>query len=65
MESHLSRREIPDVSGEQRTLSEITKRIRKLRWMGMEDEAQKLQMQLACCGVRFPDSVLAAPGDTD
>jgi hypothetical protein len=45
MESHLSRQEIPDVSGEQRTLSEITKRIRKLRWVGMEDEAQRLQTQ--------------------
>jgi hypothetical protein len=63
MESHLSQQEIPDVSAEQRTLSEITKRIRKLRWMGMEDEAA-LQMRLARCHVQSADSLLAAPSDT-
>jgi hypothetical protein len=41
MEPRASRAEVPDVSGEQRKLSESTKRIRKQRWMGLADEAQK------------------------
>jgi hypothetical protein len=48
---------------EQRTASELVKRIRKLRWMGMEEEAQ--QLQIALCQLRQADSVLAAPPDTD
>ena len=33
----------PQVSLEQQSSSELIKRVRKLRWMGMEDEAQALQ----------------------
>ncbi len=39
--------------------------IRKLRWMGMEEEAERAQTELAECGFRPADSVLAAPRDTD
>lgn len=32
----------PDVSLEQRAATELIKRIRKLRWMGFEEEAQRM-----------------------
>jgi hypothetical protein len=53
----------PDISVEQRASSELVKLIRKLRWIGMEREAERLQTVLR----RTPaaDSVLAAPHDTD
>jgi hypothetical protein len=34
-------------SNEQRASSELVKRIRKLRWIGMEEEAHKLQASLS------------------
>jgi hypothetical protein len=53
--------EPPEV--EQRTATELAKRIRKLRWMGMEEEARRLQAELS--RIENSDSVLAAPHDTD
>jgi hypothetical protein len=53
----------PDVSVEERLASEFTKRIRKLRWMGMDDEARQLQCALR--HARVTDTLLAAPYDTD
>ena len=32
----------PDVSREQRAATELITRIRKLRWMGFEEEAQRM-----------------------
>jgi hypothetical protein len=52
-----------DGSGEQKSASELVERIRKLRWMGMEDEAQRLQIALRRS--KHTDCVLAAPRDTD
>jgi hypothetical protein len=56
----------PDVSAEQRASSALLKRIRKLRWIGMEDEAERLEIVLAklaqrtgCEPVdRLPDSAI-------
>jgi hypothetical protein len=45
--------------------NELIKLIRKLRWMGMEEEAKKAQAELAQCGERPADSVLATSRDTD
>jgi hypothetical protein len=53
----------PDVSVEERLASEFAKRIRKLRWMGMEDEAQQLQCSLR--DARVTDTLLAAPHGKD
>ena len=39
----IARRDIPDVSAEQRASSDRIKLIRKLRWIGMESEARRLQ----------------------
>jgi hypothetical protein len=40
-------KERPDVSAEERASSALLKWIRKLRWIGMEEEAEKLQIVLA------------------
>ena len=61
--SPLVRQEAPDVSAEQRESNELIKRIRKLRWMGMETEAEQLQLALA--GATRSDSVIAQPLETD
>ncbi len=34
--------DFPDVSREQRAAAELVKRIRKLRWMGFEEEARRM-----------------------
>jgi hypothetical protein len=44
---------------------ELTVRIRKLRWMGMEDEAKALERELKSVPTTETDSVLAAPRNTD
>ena len=54
----------PDGSGRQQA-NERIRLIRKLRWMGMEEEAQRVQTELARCNVQPADSVLAAPRETD
>jgi hypothetical protein len=56
--------ERPEVSAEQRASSDLAKRVRKLRWMGMEEEARQLQ-QLLCRDVSRAGIVLADPHDTD
>ena len=56
-------RERPDVSAEQRTSSELAKLIRKLRWIGMEAEAE--QMQFVLRRVDLAAILLAGPFDTD
>ena len=55
-------RHLPQVTAEQRAESDRVKQIRKLRWVGRDDEARVLQ------GVFDPehaDSVLAIPHATD
>jgi hypothetical protein len=55
----------PDGSGEQRTANELVKLIRKLRWMGLEMEAEKVENQLTLRKVAAADSVIAASRETD
>ena len=55
----------PDVSPEQKSAAELVKRIRKLRWMGMEDEAHLVQVELASRGLVPAVPVIAIPRDTD
>jgi hypothetical protein len=45
-------------------VNDLVKRIRKLRWMGMEEEAERLQQELTrrCAE---SDSVIATPRETD
>jgi hypothetical protein len=51
--------------GEQRTANELVKLIRKLRWMGLEREAEKVENQLILRKVQAADSVVAASRETD
>jgi len=46
MELHVKDPDLPDVSAEQRASNEMTKLIRKLRWMGMENEAERIRSVL-------------------
>jgi hypothetical protein len=55
----------PDGSGEQRTSNDLVKLIRKLRWMGLEREAERVENQLTLCKVPAADSVIAASRETD
>jgi hypothetical protein len=56
---------MPDdaLEGESRA-NDLVKRIRKLRWMGLEEEAERLQQELTrrCAE---SDSVIATPRETD
>jgi hypothetical protein len=53
-----------DVSEDQQAYNARIKLIRKLRWIGMEDEAARVQMTLAE-NQRSADSVVACPMETD
>lgn len=55
--------ERPDVSTGERAWSELAKLIRKLRWIGMEEEARQMQMELL--RVHPGPTLLAGPFDTD
>ena len=55
--------ERPDVSAEERAWIERVKRIRKLRWVGMKEEAER--MEVAVRGVEPAATVPADPRDTE
>jgi hypothetical protein len=55
----------PDASVEQRASNDLIRLIRKLRWMGLDDEAKRVQTELKQRDVPAEDSVLARPRDTD
>jgi hypothetical protein len=52
-----------DLPAAQQTPDELAERIRKLRWLGMQEEAERLALRL----VRVPhtDCVMVLPADTD
>jgi len=47
------------------TANELVKLIRKLRWIGLEEQAKGLQGELARRHATAADSVLAMQGETD
>ncbi len=60
----------PDISLEQKRppdagSNELVKLIRKLRWIGMDDEAERLQAELTQRRAAASDSVVAMSGETD
>ena len=55
----------PDGLGEQRTSNELVKLIRKLRWMGLDNDAKRLEYQLSLREVSAADIVVAASRETD
>jgi hypothetical protein len=54
---------LPDVSVQQRSSDELTKLVRKLRWMGFEKEAERTQRMLS--DVVPAGGILAQPHETD
>ena len=54
-----------DGLGEQRTSNELVKQIRKLRWMGLDKDAQKVENQLSLRKVPAADTVIAGSDETD
>ena len=54
-----------DTSARRRASNELVKLIRKLRWLGMEEEAQGLQNELGRRRATAADSVLATAAETD
>jgi hypothetical protein len=56
-------KEIPDVSAEQRASNDKIKLIRKLRWIGEEGEARRLQGTLL--PVVQAESLFAKPRESD
>ncbi len=64
MEMPLEQQNPPEGSARQQA-NDLIRLIRKLRWMGMEEEAERVQSELAQCGARPADSVLAASRETD
>jgi hypothetical protein len=65
MEISHNQQEPPDSLGEQRTSNELVKLIRKLRWMGLEKEAETAENQLTLRKIQAADSVIAASRETD
>ncbi len=65
MEIRHEQQKPPDGLAEQRALNELVKLVRKLRWMGMEEEAKKVEYRLTYCNVSAADSVVAASRETD
>ncbi len=55
--------DFPDVSREQRAATELVKRIRKLRWMGFEEEARRMvRSSLRVCSSEALTAQAAAEG---
>ena len=65
MKASLDDEMIPDVPPEQRRVVDLVKRVRKLRWLGMEQEAAELQLALTHAPPADGATVLASPRDTD
>jgi hypothetical protein len=53
-----------DVAG-QRTSNQLVQLIRKLRWIGRDDEAERVLKQLTRCRFRPTETVIAGPWATD
>jgi hypothetical protein len=58
-------RQTSDASAQHTSSDELIKLICKLRWIGMEDEAERLMKELTRRRSAADDSVVAAPAETD
>jgi hypothetical protein len=65
MEISLERQTLSDTSALQTTSDELIKLICKLRWIGMEDEAERLSTELTRRRAAADHSVVATSGETD
>jgi hypothetical protein len=65
MDKPVEQKQLPETSAAPRASNELIRLIRKLRWMGREEEAAGLQKELRQRRPTDADTVLATPGDTD
>lgn len=65
MAMSLPRPEPPDTSATQRSSNEMIKLIRKLRWIGMEEEAERLAREVTVQPSIVADCTVATPRETD
>jgi hypothetical protein len=54
----------PDVSDDQRASDALIKLVRKLRWMGMNDEMERVEQTLTARDTRPADIVIGGPSET-
>ena len=62
MEALIRARTAAEISADNSIAAELVPLIRKLRWMGMDDEVERAQRRLALCRAPLTDCV---PRDTD
>jgi hypothetical protein len=60
-----TREQPPDMSVAHQTSNDLVKLIRKLRWIGMDDQAEGLQKELEQRRATTADCVIATSGETD
>ena len=65
MDTHLDYAKARAMSPEQRASDELVKLIIKLRWMGLEEEANCIESRLLSCPIGAGESVLADLHETD
>jgi hypothetical protein len=65
MEMLMLQTRVFDVSSEQRASNEIIQLIRKLRWIGMDNEAEQRVTQLKRRRFQPCETVIAGPCETD
>ena len=65
MDKPVEQKQLPETSAAPRASNELIRLIRKLRWLGMEEEARGLQKELERRRATAADSVLATVAETD
>jgi hypothetical protein len=65
VEQILAQPEASAGSPEQRAADELIKLIIKLRWMGLEEEADCIERQVSLLSLRAAGCVVAVPHETD
>ena len=65
MDTPIEQKQPSETSAAPRASNELIRLIRKLRWMGREEEAAGLQKELRQRRPTDADTVLASPGETD
>ena len=55
----------PDVLDDQRASDALVKLLRKLRWMGMDDDVERIEMTLAARDGRHVNTVISGRVDLD
>jgi hypothetical protein len=65
MEMQIEQQKVVDSMADQHMSNKLIQLIRKLRWLGMEEEAQTLEDKLTRRNVALAESVVAASHETD